>query len=526
MVKPAVRIKERERGQAVLLVIFSMSIFLFGALGMAIDGSQLYAQRQMAQAAADAAAQAGIVTILNGASAAKYSIGTSAYYCTSGDATSPCTYAAKNNFTAGGTACTSGGSATPGNDCIKVDPNPGVAVTGLDAGAPNELQVTITRAVSMTVLKMVGLSSFDVTARATAAIVDVTAPVPILVTHPSKADSLSLNGKDEIDICGGPQRSIQVNSSDPNAYDGGGVVNLSLGGPTDPDGTCSGTGSDFGTFGGPLSKPASVMLGTTGNYISPADPIQDPFANVYPNGPPKPPAATAPPPNGQACSVLGHCAACPGSATCTEYLPGLYNSGGGINLTGVNSAIFDPGLYYISDGGGFVIKNSTVQMCSTTCAPDANTANGMVVYNSGPASGSFVNAGAFDIDTKANATLLGAGVSTSATPTAPRGPYYGLLFFQDRNSVAQNHTLGQGKDCFTLTGTVYITNTLSIMLADPTHYQAVEYHGTPCSATISQGEIIVGTLTLKGTGNVPKITMNLFNESFIKVRQIALVNGE
>jgi len=38
--------------------VVAMSILLIGALGLAIDGGQMYAHRQMAQAAADAAAQA------------------------------------------------------------------------------------------------------------------------------------------------------------------------------------------------------------------------------------------------------------------------------------------------------------------------------------------------------------------------------------------------------------------------------------------------------------------------------------
>ena len=56
----------REDGQAVILVVVAMSVLLIGALGLAIDGGQMYAQRQMAQAAADAAAQAGIMSIFTG----------------------------------------------------------------------------------------------------------------------------------------------------------------------------------------------------------------------------------------------------------------------------------------------------------------------------------------------------------------------------------------------------------------------------------------------------------------------------
>ncbi len=191
MVRTIAERKPNERGQAIVMVILSLSIFLFGAMGMAIDGAQLYAQRQMAQRAADAAAQAGIVTIFNGSSA----IGTTAYYCTAANTTSPCTYSKKNGYTAG--TCTSSANAAPGADCIKVDPNPGVTVgTGgvLDPATPNELQVTVTRAVPMTLMKMVGFTSLNVTARATAAILDIHAPVPILITHPTNPDTFKMNG--------------------------------------------------------------------------------------------------------------------------------------------------------------------------------------------------------------------------------------------------------------------------------------------------------------------------------------------
>ena len=58
-----------EHGQSVLLLVVATSIFLIAALGLAIDGGQMYAQRQMAQAAADAAAQAGMMSIFRGTNA-------------------------------------------------------------------------------------------------------------------------------------------------------------------------------------------------------------------------------------------------------------------------------------------------------------------------------------------------------------------------------------------------------------------------------------------------------------------------
>ena len=46
------------------------------------------------------------------------------------------------------------------------------------------------------------------------------------------------------------------------------------------------------------------------------------------------------------------------------------------------------------------------------------------------------------------------------------------------------------------------------------------YGDTPCSTTIQQGDIIVGTLEMNGTAG---ITMDLAPYGFLEVRQVALV---
>src|SRR5437763_4986147 len=95
MVKSTVQRRKSEAGQAVFLVIVASTIFLFGAVGLAIDGSHMYAQRQMAQAAADAAAQAGILSIFdgtNGSGTHQFATGAS-FTCASSDAKTPCYYA-------------------------------------------------------------------------------------------------------------------------------------------------------------------------------------------------------------------------------------------------------------------------------------------------------------------------------------------------------------------------------------------------------------------------------------------------
>jgi uncharacterized membrane protein len=58
------------RGQAILLLVTAAGPVLAGAMGLAIDVAQLYFQRQMAQAAADAAAVSGMMSIFQGTNTA------------------------------------------------------------------------------------------------------------------------------------------------------------------------------------------------------------------------------------------------------------------------------------------------------------------------------------------------------------------------------------------------------------------------------------------------------------------------
>jgi len=211
-------------------------------------------------------------------------------------------------------------------------------------------------------------------------------------------------------------------------------------------------------------------------------------------------------------------------------LPGVYAS---LDLTGVSSAIFDPGVYYIK-GGGFTLKNDTVAMCAS-CAADPNTANGMVIYDTcssatstTPCAAGSDATGGFNVATGANAQLLGGGLTSLTSTATPTAPYYGILFFEDRNAnahvgsggVSPAHTIGAGNGCFSLVGTIYITNWLSIMQANASNYQEVDYHGTPCTGVSNYGEIIVSQLTVKGTSG---INMSLFPTGFLTIRQIALV---
>ncbi len=96
--------RHNQKGQALVFVVIAMGIFLIGSLGLAIDGGQLFIHRQMAQAAADAAVQAGIMSIFDGTNTAGATqFPTTAFTCTTTATSTPCVYARLNGFGAANT---------------------------------------------------------------------------------------------------------------------------------------------------------------------------------------------------------------------------------------------------------------------------------------------------------------------------------------------------------------------------------------------------------------------------------------
>ena len=355
-------------------------------------------------------------------------------------------------------------------------------------------------------------------ATATAAMVSVVSPTPIIVTHPTASGALSANGNPAVTICGGPSQSIQVNSSSLTAVSlsGNPSINLTHAGPLDLLGDCTlGTGGDFGVFGGPVAQPAQITTGS-GSYLPGAYPVYDPLGPLGANvaAPTAPAAAVGKKAfNTPAAGSLGWadgthgCPAFP-SKHCVLYTPGSYSAG--INVQN-ETAIFAPGIYYITSGGFGNAANGEMDMATgvtdsngaASGLPVANypgyvsTGTGwtgnILVYNTG--------AGVFSIGANSTATLVGS----------PSGSAYkGILFFEDRAAAAHTHTLGGG-GAMTLSGTIYF----------PSANQALNLQGGSGSSTKINGQIIVGTLALGGNS---AITMNLNSASSIVVLKIALVN--
>jgi Flp pilus assembly protein TadG len=151
-----IRIRKSESGQATALVILAMSVFLVGAVGLAIDGSHLYAERQMAQAAADSAAQAGIRSIFTGSNASGTSAfsTTASFTCSSNDSKTPCYYAQTlNGFNGSG-------------DTVTVDfptASSVVPAGSLSGSDPTAIRVTVARQIQTTFFKLI--SSWTPTVR-------------------------------------------------------------------------------------------------------------------------------------------------------------------------------------------------------------------------------------------------------------------------------------------------------------------------------------------------------------------------
>ena len=495
---------KRQHGQAVILFLLSLSLFLLGGIGLAIDASQLYAHRQMAQAAADAAAQAAVMSIFDKTNEGSNAFGSTPFTCVTGtDERTPCVYARYNGF------------GQTNSDVVSVafpQPLPGVDLS--DEDNPPAVRVTITRTVDTTLMRFVGPSTAAIAAQATAAILKVVSPVPIIVLHPTMSSSFQKNGSNSIVICGGPRKSIQVNSSSSASIEvngASGTVDLRKAGPKNWSGpnSCAGEGADFGDFGGPNTYPGTLLTGNDGEYVQPASPIKDPLISVLPPALPGGVGGSAPIPGG-----TGACP--PAQATCRLYSPGRYPVG--IKIKN-QFALFQPGVYYIQGGGFKIESNGVAWMASGNtdpagCSnPTTDTGCGMLVYNNGSNPND-----TFEITSNAG-KIGGVSYGNKLLGASDAGPYMGILFFQNRNSPYLQHQF-QGGGGLELRGTIYLTSTELTMRASPNTYQFLQLQGNAGSTTRIIGMVIVDRLLMGGTSD---ILMTLDPAAKLRIRQVALV---
>jgi hypothetical protein len=569
-----------ESGQAIVFVVLVMGLFLLGAVAFSVDMGNLWFHRQSAQTAADAACTAGAMDLLveaqGGATGHQGFTSGAPFNCSAGSTAAPCQYAAFNGYDSSGTA-------TSGN-LVSVNFPTSASVPGLPASSIPNATTVPTGFMGVVVTDNVqtyfsGLLSGNrtraVRGSAICGVINSASPIPILVLDPQSPSStppqaaLNIQGNGTIQIVGGPLRSIQVNSSvaagscgqsncSANLPWGSARIDLTQGGP-------NGTGSDIGLYGAPFTPPGGFVGGATSHWIAPAAPISDPFAQLCAPGQTGCPAinGNAPPvvPTGfllpadlpacttSPCDVVYHQHGCPDSGGCKLYSPGRYTSviRVGPGAGGV-TAIFDPGLYYVT-GGLDLASQSTVRpgtgvgdgsggvtfyfdgSGTVSVAANSGTKAGLDTFSvaTGPAhlgaTSSFAAGvkclGSSTVPTNLPANLTGNillgpctgyyGDPLGASAPIPPGEQRGFLFFQDRSARNVNPSWGGGGQ-FLLAGTMYFhscnaTGTGENCGDPPTYYNDIfSLSGNSGSGTFVLGNIITDNLTLGGTSG---ITMDL-----------------
>jgi hypothetical protein len=514
-----------DAGQSVVMVALIMFFFLLGMLGFAVDLTNVWFHRQAAQAAADAACQAGAMDMLaqtGGESLPNtgFTPGT-ASNCVNNSSATMCFYANQNGYNGAGLSSTAASNA--------VSWTFPASVNGVTAGAGTYpfMMVSIAENVKTYLMSLVTARHYlTVNVSSTCGIAQTMGAAPMVVLNPTASGAFTYSGGGLLDIVGGPARGLQVNSSSSTAisWSASGVINLSGGGP-------NGTGSSVGIVGGPATAPTNGSAngfngGTTGLWQPSTVPIPDPFANV-----PVPASVkNITPALGTGGTWVKYGVdGCPDNSgatgnvneACLEFSPGYYPNG--INPWNYITIIFDPGVYYM--GGSLTTSGSnTVRMAK----PAGYTqGSGVMFYfysgsfNASGCSGC-TNNGNGKIDAVNTTDLTCDGSSPPAALGMPatisgnvlygmcttNGTYYdaagdttdtagspgsrGLLFFEDHANSTQPTFSGSGALSFA--GALYFHNN--------SYTDQLNISGGASSGTFILGEIIVDEVNLSGSGAI------------------------
>ena len=283
-------------GQAAVLLLLVLGIFLISSVGFAVDLSSMWFHRQAAQTAADAACSAGAMDLLylhTGAitSSPGFTPGTSGD-CSSSSSTALCQYAGFNGYTATTSASGWGSGTAPGSIAVSWSFPSSVAGVSANSGVTNPfLTVTVKEKPPTWFMQLLGVNGMTVGASCTCGLAPGTPAPPIVILNPTLGATLAMSGGAHIVITGGPATSIAVNSSANvtpgiqsilNAvYCSGGSgypIDTSSAGP-------SGTGGQLNIVGGPTTNlycGANKTLNDPSNKLwkSSASATSDPYASV------------------------------------------------------------------------------------------------------------------------------------------------------------------------------------------------------------------------------------------------------
>jgi hypothetical protein len=568
----------RQAGQTTMIIALAMGIFLLALAGLAVDVSNWFLHRQMAQGAADAACTAGVMDMLSqassGVASGNFPAGSppAAFNCSTSSTTAACSYASLNGYNAGGLLANQASkevnisfpSSVPSlSVCSPTNPPPCIPAA---ARVPNPfILVNVTDRLPTTFTALLsGQPTRDVAASAVCGVLQSTAPVPIIVLNPTCKHAFQVSGSSTVQIVGGPNRSIQVNSNDStcaaagnnsaNSCTGSGTVDLTKGGPNF-------NGSEFAVAGSPSTPSVTFPTGSSTADWTNGGPISDPYALV---SAPTFASLSASPTDGAPLMVNYGVDGCPDqSAQCAEYKPGIYTNS---IVVKNKTAIFVPGIYYMrvtspdtensgSPGSGCLAQNNVPGQTRYALAVGSNGvvrpstatgdgSKGVMFYLSGTGTGNYASVffdsssgsspHTIDPYTTSNATCPGGtappaqlGIPSTVSgnvlvsqcssggtylgpgSTDTAGGIRGLLFFQDRaNADLNGQASMQGGGGLILAGNMYFHNCRSdgsgINCSAPdTGYQAfVQLQGNPSGGTYVLGNITADELILAGNGAV------------------------
>ena len=410
-----------QSGQASVLLLVILGTFLLASVGFAVDLCSMWFHRQAAQSAADAACVAGAMDMLylqNGTitTSPGFSVG-SAGDCSSSSSSALCQYAGFNGYTAT-TSAAGWGSSTAGG-AVAVNWTFPSSVTGVPAGSGVTypfLNVVVREKPLTWFMGLVGVKSMTVGASCTCGMPPGSPTAPLVILNPTINGALTLSGGAHIVIIGGPQTSIQVNSSangSPSANSSSNAISCNGGSGYPIDTSTAGpsaTGGNVSVVGGPATNQLCganyIMNNTThAQWKSPATVVADPYAGVP--APTQPPGKVLESVTPVATVAQGYTPAsdpaygyiygtwvasgtdtCPNTAAqqhyltysstyplnggniygnCLEFTPGYYPNG--INTTSLagyanDVVIFMPGVYYLNGnlnvGSATTLRNAWV----------------------------------------------------------------------------------------------------------------------------------------------------------------------
>jgi len=552
----AANLSNGEAGQAAVLLVLILSVFLLASVAFAIDFGNLWFHRQGVQNAADAACEAGAMDMLYATQGTSlpnmgFTPGVAAD-CSSSSSATMCTYAKYNGF-----APSSGGFSSAGETVgVSWSFPASASVSGVSAAGGVShpfLNVLIEENVKTWFMALLGKNYQAVAASCTCGLLPGAAQAPLIVLNPTKSGALSISGGTHITIAGGPQNSIQINSSSKSAFNcsGSGLLDTSSGGP-------DGTGGNVTITGGPGAAPtcgggSSWSGGSSGVWTGNTAAVPDPYSAVPAIPMQTGPVAAATPVPGYTPTIdptYGNITgtwvatgvdSCPNTnptqhyltynskygnvyGNCLEFNPGYYPTG--INTSqlagyGSDVVIFQPGIYYLN-GNLTVGSSTTIRNAWPAAEPSTK---GVIFYfisgglefsgGSGQPSGYINSVPSYYLNCSGTATPHGMPASLTGnvlTSQCSAGGTYvgspsadsfsssgvrGLLFFLAHSNSFAGTVVGAGAT-LSFSGAFYFHNS--------SYLDTLTWDGAGASTTYAAGNIVTDQLSLSGSGT---IQMNL-----------------